>query len=61
MEIFNPDDGSKLSSGIWSLNGNQLHIKTIEQEQNIKIKFISQDAWEWIVTPDRTWEATRLK
>jgi hypothetical protein len=61
MELFNPDDGSKLSSGTWSLKGNQLHIKTSEQEQNIKIKIMSQDAWEWIVTPDRTWEATRIK
>jgi hypothetical protein len=61
MELFNPDDGSKLSSGTWSLKGNQLRIKTDEQEQIIKIKIISQDAWEWIVTPDRTWEATRIK
>lgn len=61
MELFNPDDGSKLSSGAWSLKGNQLRIKTDEQEQNIKIKIISQDAWEWIVTPNRTWEATRIK
>lgn len=59
MELFNPDDGSKLSSGTWSLKGNQLRIKTEDQEQNIKI--ISKDEWEWIVAPDRTWEATRIK
>lgn len=61
MELFNPDDGSKLSSGTWSLKGNQLHIKTDDKEQNIKIKIISKDEWEWIAAPDRTWEATRIK
>jgi uncharacterized protein (TIGR03066 family) len=61
MDLFNPDDGSKLSSGTWSIKGNQLRIKTENQEQNIKIKIISKDEWEWIVAPDRTWEALRIK
>lgn len=60
MELFNPDDGSKLGSGTWSLKGNQLRIKTEDKEQNIKIKIISKDEWVWIVAPDRTWEATRI-
>ena len=61
FDLFNPDDGSKLGEGTWSAKGNQLHISTEGKDQDVKFKIISQDEWVWIVTPDRTWEATRIQ
>ena len=61
MELFNPDDGSKLGEGTWSAKGSQLHISTDGKDQDVEFKIISEDEWEWIVAPDRTWEAARIE
>ena len=61
FDLFNPDDGSKLGEGTWSAKRNQLHISKEGKDQDVKFKIISKDEWEWITTPDRTWEATRIQ
>ena len=60
FDLFNPDDGSKLGEGTWSIMGNRLHISIDGKHQDVEFKIISKDKWEWISTPDRSWEATRI-
>ncbi len=59
--LFNPDNDEILDTGTWSIKGTRLSMNWQDLgKQNVGVKFLSKDSWEWQSTPERIWEATRL-
>jgi hypothetical protein len=59
--LFNPDDGSVLANGKWKVKDSRLYLASEGREQLAKIKITGPDSWEWKSSPDRIWEANRIK
>ena len=60
-QMFNPDDGTVLKSGKWSIAAQNLSLKWNDEPSQLwTLKFLTPDLWEWESAPGRVWEATRL-
>ena len=60
-QMINPDDGTVLKSGKWSIAAQNLSLKWNDEPSQLwTLKFLTPDLWEWESAPGRVWEATRL-
>jgi hypothetical protein len=59
--LFNPDNGSVLVNGKWKVKDSRLYLVSEGREQLAKLKITGPDSWEWQSSPDRIWEANRIK